>query len=229
MTTVPDPPRRADVTAVPNRPRGEGVTAVPGRRADVLRVLRDAEEPLGIVRIADALGVHPNTVRFHLDTLVERGQAEQVRPERTRPGRPPLLFRAVRRMDPGGPRHYRMLAEILAQSVATDPDPKSRAVEAGRAWGRHAASTADEPAEPREGLVALLDDLGFAPEPSKENAIGLRHCPFLELAESEGRIVCAVHLGLMRGALEAWNAPETVTDLHAFTEPDLCLAHLAPV
>jgi hypothetical protein len=35
-------------------------------------------------------------------------------------------------------------------------------------------------------------------------------------------------LGLMRGALETWEAPVTVERLEAFSEPDLCLAHLAP-
>jgi hypothetical protein len=35
-----------------------------------------------------------------------------------------------------------------------------------------------------------------------------------------------VHLGLMRGVLDARNAPVTVDRLDAFARPDLCLAHL---
>ena len=34
------------------------------------------------------------------------------------------------------------------------------------------------------------------------------------------------HLGLMRGALETWEAPVTVDRLDAFVEPDLCLVQL---
>jgi predicted ArsR family transcriptional regulator len=209
-----------------------------GRRLELLRVLKAATAPLSIVQIADQLGVHPNTVRFHLDTLIENRQIEPVPPDRRRPGRPPLLFRAVRGMDPTGPRHYRLLAEVLTHSLANGPDPGARAIEAGRAWGRRLApSAADDcdAAGEEEGiqqLVSLLDDLGFAPERQDADGqvvqVGLRHCPFLELAETRAQIVCPVHLGLMQGAMAAWGAPLTVDRLEAFVEPDLCVAHLAP-
>lgn len=38
--------------------------------------------------------------------------------------------------------------------------------------------------------------------------------------------MCAVHLGLMRGVLDARRTPVTVDRLDAFARPDLCLAHL---
>lgn len=81
-------------------------------------------------------------------------------------------------------------------------------------------------------LVAVLDDLGFAPERRASNGrqqVGLRHCPFLELAETQAGVVCPVHLGIMRGALQTWGAPVTVDRLDAFVEPDLCLAHFTPL
>lgn len=59
--------------------------------------------------------------------------------------------------------------------------------------------------------------------------VGLRHCPFLELAETQAGVVCPVHLGIMRGALQTWGAPVTVDRLDAFVEPDLCLAHFTPL
>ena len=77
---------------------------------------------MSIAAIADTLDVHPNTVRFHLDTLFGTGRVEQVAPDRKGPGRPALMFRATRRMDPGGPRHYQLLAEILAMGLAGDRD-----------------------------------------------------------------------------------------------------------
>ena len=78
----------------------------------------------------------------------------------------------------------------------------------------------------------MLDGLGFDPErrgTNGEQQIGLRHCPFLELAENRAGVVCSVHLGLMRGALETWGAPVAVERLDAFVEPDLCVAHLTGV
>lgn len=202
------------------------------RREEVLRALKDAAEPLSIAEIADRLAVHPNTVRFHLDKLVERGQAERGRAERRAPGRPAQLFQAVRGMDPGGRRRYRLLAEALARALDEVPDSETRAVEAGREWGRSASENAPAPEadDTVERLAALLDELGFAPElhGGDRTRIGLRHCPFLELASSGSPTACRVHLGLMQGALEAWEAPVVVDRLEAFVEPDLCLAHTAP-
>lgn len=203
-----------------------------GRRQDVLRTLKAAHSPMSIVSIADALDVHPNTVRFHLDTLVSMGRAERVAADRKGPGRPALMFRATRRMDPGGLRHYRLLAEIFVSGLAGDHDAAAKALAAGRDWGlqlqRSVPTTAGVPdaEESIDQLVDLLDELGFAPE-RRDEQVELRHCPFLEVAQKQPAVVCLTHLGLMRGALETWQAPITVDRLEAFVEPDVCLAHLA--
>jgi predicted ArsR family transcriptional regulator len=207
------------------------------RRREVLRLLRSSPAPMSIVAIAEELGVHPNTVRFHLDSLLADRHVEQVEPGRKGPGRPPLMFQAVRQMDRGGTRHYRILAEILTAALAADRNPRAKAVAAGRAWGRSLETSAKSRRAPSaeqavDQLVGVLDDLGFAPErrtSDGEHLVGLRHCPFLELAETRGAVVCPIHLGLMQGALETWAAPVSVDRLDAFVEPDLCLAHLAPV
>ncbi len=209
-----------------------------GRRRAVMRLLRAAPDPMSIAGIADALGVHPNTVRFHLDGLVADGQVEHVELDRKGPGRPPLMFRAVRQMDRGGTRHYRLLAEVLAMGFAAERDPGPIALAAGRAWGRKIDAELRPLPEDPDGaeeaiarLIDVLDELGFAPERRVSNGkqqVGLRHCPFLELAENSSSVVCPVHLGLMQGAMETWGAPVSVDRLDPFVEPDLCLAHLTP-
>ncbi|WP_424080520.1 helix-turn-helix transcriptional regulator [Mycobacterium sp.] len=210
----------------------KSATHSPGRRLDVLRVLRAADSPMSIAAIAEVLDVHPNTVRFHLETLAETGRVEQVEPDRKGPGRPALMFRATRRMDPGGPRHYQLLAEILAAGLAGDQEAAARALAAGREWGQQLEPppppTAGPPnaAESIEHLVGLLDELGFDPESRGDEQLGLRNCPFLELAESQKAVICPIHLGLMQGALETWQAPVTADRLEPFVEPDLCLVHL---
>lgn len=187
---------------------------------------------MSIVAIADVLDVHPNTVRFHLDILVSAGRVEQVATDRRGPGRPALMFRATRRMDPGGPRHYQLLAEILGRGLAGDRDADARALAAGRAWGLQlkppppATAGTPDADESIEHLVGLLDELGFDPERRGDLQLGLRNCPFLELAESQKAVICPIHLGLMQGALETWAAPVTADRLDAFVEPDLCLVHL---
>lgn len=222
------------MTTPPRSPRSVG------RREHVLHVVREAKQPLGIAEIAKRLGIHANTVRFHLDTLVAHGQVERSKAPAGTPGRPPQLFAAVRAMDPTGPRHYQVLAEALVTTLAADPDPRARSLDAGRQWGRgHATALTDvtgtseppEAAEAVEHLVALLDELDFAPEqPSGDHSqIGLRRCPFLELARDRTDVVCPIHLGLMQGAMESWGSPVTVDRLDAFVEPDLCVAHLTTI
>ena len=230
---------------------------VRGRDA-VLATLSSAGDPLTIAAVAEALGVHPNTVRFHLETLLEHGQVERVAGPRQGPGRPPQLFRAVRAMDPGGPRRYRLLAELLVQALASAPDATERALAVGHEWGLGVpepepsgdaeASDDQAPQDPDLPLhtddplghgsdravgavAALLADLGFAPQVRTEvdtTRIELRRCPFLELARRAPHVVCPVHLGIVRGATEAWEAPITATGLEPFAEPDVCVLHLGP-
>lgn len=77
--------------------------------------------------------------------------------------------------------------------------------------------------------MALLDELGFEPEPPagpRTREIRLRHCPFLDLVDEYREVVCAIHLGLMQGAFDALGGRVGVERLEPFAEPDLCLAHL---
>jgi len=207
-----------------------------GRRDAVWAVLRASTEPMSILDVARRLAVHPNTVRFHLRSLVEAGRVDRIDRVSTGPGRPPLLFQARHRMNPAGPRDYRTLAEILAGALAADPaHAADRATAAGREWGRQLGSRA-VPRPKRSAsatlawLVERLDELGFAPRPrvaGGRREIDLRHCPFLDLTEHRDLVVCPAHLGLMQGAMSAVGSPLTVERLEPFAEPDVCRAHVA--
>lgn len=218
-------------------------------RARVLQTLRQSPEGQGVREMADELGLHINTVRFHLDRLLAERAVTSRTEDRTEPGRPRLIFTAV----PGGGvdedrRSYRLLATVLASFVASSvPDPAGAATEAGRTWGHYLTqrpapyrSTGEQ--ESITELVRILDELGFAPEPGPSQSgtaesggsesgreVWLRNCPFLEIAREHRDVACAVHLGLMRGALEEMRAPLTAERLEPFVEPSLCVATLEPV
>lgn len=218
------------------------------RRRAVLEVLRGASAPLGVAEVAERVGVHPNTARFHLDTLVADGVVERLPAEQTaeaaasRPagrGRPRARYTARPGMDRSGARGYRLLAEMLVSRLAAaGSTAAAEAAEAGRAWGRYLMGPPPPyrratAAEAADRLTALLAELGFAPEPgagrgAAPDRIRLGHCPFLELAEAYGPVVCPLHLGLMQGALGELRAPLAATRLEPFAEPDTCLVHLAP-
>ena len=206
------------------------------RRGLILTMLRASDAPLSIADIADELGVHPNTVRFHLDTLIAADRVEQVPGDTGAPGRPPILYRARRAMDRNGPSNYRLLATMLTSQLATSTrNPAKTATELGRTWGpalvdaprRHGTPTKTQALT---RIVDLLADLGFEPEPhtgAHTRQIRLRHCPFLALVDDHAEVICPLHLGLMQGALAALNSPVTVDRLEPFVEPDLCVAHVA--
>lgn len=202
-------------------PQAQAPTVNSGRRQAILDVLRDSDEPLSIVEVALALEIHANTVRFHVDRLVADGLVSEEPPAVRNPGRPPKLLRAIRTMDPAGPRDYRLLAEILVDTLARGPDPQGQAVAAGREWGQRLAAASG-------GMLPLLNELGFSPQPLDAQAtrIALRSCPFLEVAQQRPDIVCRVHHGLMQGALQAWNRGGGQVKLVPFAQPDACLAHL---
>ena len=205
-------------------------------RLRVLELLRSAPGALGVKDLAAQLGLHANTVRFHLNRLVTAGLVKREVEEHSGPGRPRLTFTAVVDME-GGQRRYQLLADMLAGFIAdTSPDAPTQAVELGRTWGRYLA-TKPAPAkrvteeESLRELLHVLDDIGFSPvlaeDEDQQSQVHLRHCPFLEVASAHGEVVCSLHLGVMQGVLIEQRSPLEASDLQPFVEPSLCVAHLS--
>lgn len=202
-------------------------------RSRLLAVLRQADGPVGVRALAEAVGLHPNSVREQLDQLVDAGLVvRRVAPPAGR-GRPGLLYAAGPDADDPDPNPYRELAGILADELARQPGAAAGAVAAGERRGRTmVAHTVPAPtaAAGIDRLVGLLDEVGFAPErpASPGDPIRLRRCPFGPLARKHPAVTCGVHLGLMRGALRELGAPLDAVRLEPFVTPDLCIAHLEP-
>ncbi|MFD2415315.1 helix-turn-helix transcriptional regulator [Amycolatopsis pigmentata] len=217
---------------------GEPSAALGESRARVLGLLRAAGRSLGVKDVAERSGLHPNTARFHLDGLVERGFAERETEDRSRPGRPRMVYRALTGTTTAGRRSYRLLAEMLTGLVTEAvPDPQQAAVAAGEAWGRFLVERPprDRHVDAEEALrrlSAVLAEAGFAPGPVSDPAtpvIPLLHCPFREVAQQHREVVCSLHLGVIRGVLEEVRAPLAVTGLDPFVDSARCLAYLEQV
>jgi predicted ArsR family transcriptional regulator len=204
------------------------------RRAAVLEALRSSDDPLGVTELAERIGIHPNTVRFHLDALVGQGLVDRRLEQPSGRGRPRTVHAPHPGMDRGGRREYHLLAKILLGQLSTSPDAGTAAEAAGRAWGGYLVEQVDPThrtgaAEAAQRLTTMMAELGFAPESvAGDDRIRLHHCPFLELAEEYASTLCPLHLGLMRGALTEIRAPIAATRLEPFAEPDACLVHLSP-
>lgn len=186
---------------------------------------------MAIRELADAVGLHPNTAREHLDQLVSAGLVRRETAAPTGRGRPGRRYSAAPQERAEDPQAYRALASVLATELAQRPNARDAATAAGERWGRAGMKTLPAPpssADAVDRLVDLLDEIGFAPERAvgASDEIRLRPCPFGSLARDRGDVVCNVHLGLMRGALRELGAPLDAVSLQPFVEPNLCLAHL---
>lgn len=204
-------------------------------RARVLALLQDADEPLTAVAAGERLGLHVNSVRFHLDALANDSLVVRHREDRTRPGRPKVLYAATDSAARPASRSYRLLAEILTTLLGDAlPDPARSAEDAGNTWGRYltpAVPPFHHPgeAESLDTLVDSLDRLGFDSQVVNEPdslRLEVSHCPFLEVAETHHEVVCSVHHGLIRGILEQIGAPLAAAQLEPLVEPSHCIAHL---
>lgn len=210
-----------------------------GRRRQVLEALRQAPTSQTVNELARMIGVHGNTVRFHLDSLLADGliQVEEEPPGQRPVGRPAVRYRAVKRVAPSQMKHTETLVRLFLRDLSEDPEGVDRAQEIGRNWGEEQAQKTQTP--PPQGsqcqdinaLTALLDDMGFESDPPRGNELLVRACPFLDSVEIERLqqgdrqhlpAVCAVHLGVMKGALEQWDASVGVEELTPFSRPDRC-------
>jgi predicted ArsR family transcriptional regulator len=206
-------------------------------RSRVLEILQDTGAQLGVNEVAARLSLHPNTVRFHLDALVASGLVDSEAEESDLRGRPRMLYSANANGASAGRRNYRLLAEILASSMASQSShPREAAINAGQEWGRYLGEgpppfTRVDVNEATGHLVSAMEDIGFAPEAvtrGRHRQVLLHRCPFREVAQEHPEVVCAIHLGLMNGLLAELNAPLEVDQLDPFVEPSQCVASLSP-
>ncbi|RNL84397.1 helix-turn-helix transcriptional regulator [Halostreptopolyspora alba] len=176
---------------------------------------------------AEAVGERRSLVAFHLDKLVEVGLLEVTRRKvsgREGPGsgRPAKLYRRADRQLSVQlpPRDYETAARVLAEAIerlGADSALHSAAWEEG---ARMARALEDRP-EDLDGLMALLERLGYEPvreDPTVGGPVRLRNCPFHVLARDFPAVTCGMNLELLRGLLSG------IADLstHMAPSPERC-------
>jgi predicted ArsR family transcriptional regulator len=211
----------------------EGGLPLSAQRARVLEQLQSTTGATKVAALASLLGLHTNTVREHLDALVERGLATRALAPVVGRGRPAWTYAAAADQPEPDPRvrDYVGLASALAGQIArTSTDPEADALAAGEDWGRTLARgrAARGAAQARRGVVDILSELGFDPETdARATTVRLRRCPLLDTARAHPQVVCPVHLGIVRGALTTLGADPADVTLTPFSEPGACRLHLA--
>jgi predicted ArsR family transcriptional regulator len=195
---------------------------------DVLRVLGDntryaiylelarSPRPLVTAEIAETLGLHPNTVRPHLERMREVGLLEVTTDARGEVGRPQHRYSLTPEAPALGlePPTMPMLARmVLAMARRLGASPAD-AVAVGESEGAGRAAAYAAAPSALEALVADLDRLGFDPVVSGDDqdaggledpdapvtaVVAFANCPFADLARDHPDLVCALHRGLVTG------------------------------
>ena len=187
-------------------------------RLEVLKALGDntryaiylelarSSSPRSTADIADILGLHPNTVRPHLERMRDVGLLDVETDAKGSVGRPQRAAPPLGLEPPAFPLLARLLASMAA-AARLEPDD---AADAARGTGR--AMAADRLRRtPGDSCVAALadalDELGFDPAVAGDGeavTIAFTHCPFAELAEAYPELVCHLHRGLVEGFVAEW-------------------------
>jgi predicted ArsR family transcriptional regulator len=160
---------------------------------------------------AAASRVSRGLAAFHLDKLVDAGllRASYEAP----PGRPRGRGRAPKVYEPVRDdlaitipeRRYQLVAEILADAVATDPaDAPGAAAHHARLRGQGVGARLRGEGAPAD-LPAVLAELGY--EPYRDGAGGadrlrMRNCPFHALATRHTELICGVNHAFLSGLME---------------------------
>jgi predicted ArsR family transcriptional regulator len=175
------------------------------RYAIYLELARSAS-PRSTAEIAETLGLHPNTVRPHLERMREVGLLEVEVDARGSVGRPQHRYLLAADAPSLGlePAAFPLLARLLAGVAATAGVAPDDAAAASRDTGRALAGRTPG-RSCVEALSRALDELGFDPAVGSEDGlatIAFTHCPYRELAEAHPEIVCNLHRGLVEGFVE---------------------------
>lgn len=197
-------------------------------RRRLLDMLNNQPEPTTQAALVKLAGLHPNTVREHLEALVGQGLVSRERAVPSGRGRPAWLYETTG-ADAPSDGEYAVLASVLAASLArSSADPAQAGADAGNDWGRELArnrgASPTTPIAAREQVMHLLDDLGFAPVSDSDDPrnVRLTRCPLLEAAHKHPEVVCGVHLGIIHGAYAEYGVEAIDTALLPFAEPGAC-------
>src|SRR4051794_24411954 len=170
--------------------------------------------------VSEALDLHPNTVRPHLERMRDVGLLEMETESKGEVGRPQHRYTIAADAPSLGlePPVMPMMARMLVGVAAAAGARRDEAIEIGRQQGRAAAAAIDAAAvvaeldDPEDRaavcIAALVDELsrvGFDPAVVDDDGVvvAFSRCPFAELAEANPELVCNLHRGLVEGFVEA--------------------------
>lgn len=177
--------------------------------------LARSPRPLTTAEISEALRLHTNTVRPHLDRMREAGLVQVEVSARGEVGRPQHRYSVAPDAPSMGlePPTMPMLASmVLTMAARVGAGPEDAEYVGTQEGARRALPYRSAPSS-LEALVSDLDRLGFDPVVSEgadddTAVVAFAHCPFADLAASHPELVCGLHRGMVAGFTAAMGDAE---------------------
>ena len=185
-------------------------------RVKILHLVQTRSERT-ISELCEATGLHQNTVREHLQRLIEGGYVIAQSERRTTRGRPRTLYSAAT----GNPDASSPVLRDKVTAAARRGDLLRRVMPA-------VASELDEQATHQlDALVEHLEESGFEPRVDDTAlTVELTPCPHAAGRPEDRSTLCAVHLGLMQGVLTEAGGPLSAVCVRPPSTPEECTVHL---
>lgn len=186
-------------------------------RVQILHLVQTrADRTIG--ELCEATGLHANTVREHLQRLIDGGYVIAQVEHRTTRGRPRTLYSAAT----GAPGASSPVAREKAKAAAARGDIMRKMVP-GTASERGRAAD-----NQLDALIEHLEESGFEPVVDGEHlSLDLSPCPHAAGRPEDRPMLCQVHLSLMQAVLAEAGGPLTAE--HVRGELEQCRVHLADV
>ncbi|MBN9213665.1 MAG: transcriptional regulator [Microbacterium sp. SCN 70-200] len=184
-------------------------------RVEILHLVQ--EQPRRTVaELVDATDLHPNTVREHLQRLIDDGYVVSASEHRTTRGRPRVLYSATDGINSHSPVQHRRVR------AAAERGDLMRRVLPG--------STPDLDTAALHQIDALVEDLvdaGFDPlVDERELTVELTPCAQASAQADHREVLCSVHLGIMQSVLSSADGPLSVDGMRSSCDPRECIVQL---
>lgn len=184
-------------------------------RVELLHLIQEQPRRT-IAELVTATALHPNTVREHLQRLIDDGYVVAQPERRLTRGRPRVLYSAADGAAASSPVQRRKVKESAARGDLM------RRVMPGEAPQLDTASL--------HQVDALVDDLldaGFDPLVDEADlTIDLTPCAQAEAQSAHRSVLCRVHLGLMQSVLTEAGGPLSVAGMRPSCDPRECVVQL---
>lgn len=151
-----------------------------------------------IAELCAGTGLHQNTVRGHLNKLLEGGYIVEETEQRTTRGRPRMFYSAAT----GAPDASSAVAREKVNQAARRGDLMRRVMPPT------ASRLGIDATHQLDALTEHLEESGFEPViDDSALTVDLSACPHVAQRTADDRTRCAVHLGLIQGVLTEAGGP----------------------